>query len=143
MTGGSDERAARDLSVSLSRFELVDEIARLRAEGAYVEGDRNALTLVKDGPFRLVLVVFRAGAEFNEGDQRGTIALQLIQGELSVRVGPEAVALRDSQIAAIGRGHPWSARALVDGAMLIQLAWPPQSGSVSGDGTPGPMSELA
>ena len=131
-TGGSDERAARTLNRPLSSFELAEGIRRLRAEQEYVDGDRNALTLAKVGSFRLVLVAFRAGAAFDEGDQRGTTALQVIQGGLAVRVGEDSLELRESEIAVIGAGHPWSASALADGAMLIHLAWPPESGPVTG-----------
>jgi hypothetical protein len=48
-TGGSDEREARSLSAPLLRFGLAEEAARLRAESPYLEGDRNARTLVKAG----------------------------------------------------------------------------------------------
>jgi quercetin dioxygenase-like cupin family protein len=129
-TGGSDERDARNLNRPVSRFELAEVIAQLRTEQAYSEGDRNALTLAKVESFRLVLVAFRAGAAFDEGDQRGTTALQVIEGGLAVRVGEESMQLGESQITVIGPGHPWSASALADGAMLIHLAWPPESGPV-------------
>ena len=75
-TGGSDEREARALSGPLLRFELAQEAARLRAETSFLDSDRNARTLTKAGAFRLVLVVFRAGAAFDENDQRGSVALR-------------------------------------------------------------------
>jgi hypothetical protein len=128
-TGGSDERAARTLDLPVSRFELAEEITRLRAEEEYVEGDRNAVTLSKVGFFRLVLVVFRTGAAFDEDDQRGTTALQVIEGGLSVRVGDESLELREAGIAVIAPGQPWSATALAPGALLFHLAWPPEAGS--------------
>ena len=86
-TGGSDEREARALSGPLLRFEPAKEPAKLRAETSFLEGHRNARTLTKSGPFRLVLVVFRAGATFDENDQRGTVALQGLDGQVDVRVG--------------------------------------------------------
>ena len=130
-TGGSDEREARFLSLPLSHFDLVDEIARLRAEQEYIEGDRNARTLAKVGAFRLVLVAFHAGAKFAEHDQRGTVALQVLEGRIAVRVDAETVELGVAEIAVIAPEQPWSAVALADGALLIHLAWPPEPGSTA------------
>jgi quercetin dioxygenase-like cupin family protein len=125
-TGGSDERAARPLSVPLSRFELGAEIARLRAEQEYAEGDRNGRTLAKVGAFRLVLVAFRTGARFDEQDQRGSVALQALEGRFAVRVDAETVEIGVAEIAVVAPDQPWTAVALADGVMLIHLAWPPE-----------------
>ena len=130
-TGGSDEREARFLSVPLSHFELVDETARLRAEQEYVEGDRNARTLAKVGAFRLVLVVFRSGATFDELDQRGSVALQMLEGRVAVRVDAETIEIGEGEIAVVAPDHPWAAVALADGVLLIHLAWPPEPGSAT------------
>lgn len=130
-TGGSDEREARFLSVPLSHFELVDESARLRSEQEYAEGDRNARTLAKVGAFRLVLVVFRSGATFDERDQRGSVALQVLEGRVAVRVDAETIEIGVAEIAVVAPEHPWTAVALADGVLLIHLAWPPEPGSSS------------
>ena len=130
-TGGSDEREARFLSIPLSRVELGAETARLRAEQEYADGDRNGRTLAKVGAFRLVLVAFRAGARFDEQDQRGSVALQVLEGRVAVRVDAETVEIGLAEIAVVAPGHPWTAVALADGAMLIQLAWPPEPGSTT------------
>lgn len=131
-TGGSDEREARFLSVPLLHFELTEEIARLRAEQEYAEGDRNARTLAKVGAFRLVLVAFRSGATFDEGDQRGSVALQVLEGRVAVRVGEEAIEIGEAEVAVVAPEHPWTAVAHADGVLLIHLAWPPEPGSTTG-----------
>ena len=129
-TGGSDERAARSLSRPLLRFELAEEAARLRAESAFLDGDRNARTLTKAGAFRLVLVVFRAGANFDENDQRGSVALQVLDGRVDVRVGEDAVEIGAGDVAVVSPEHPWTAMAITDGLLMLHLAWPPEPGSV-------------
>jgi quercetin dioxygenase-like cupin family protein len=128
-TGGSDEREARSLIAPVMRFELTDEAARLRAESAYLEGDRNARTLVKIGAFRLVLLAFRVGATFDESDQRGTVALQILDGLVSLRVAQEEMEIGEGEVAVISPQHPWEAVAVADGLLLIHLAWPPEPGS--------------
>jgi quercetin dioxygenase-like cupin family protein len=128
-TGGSDEREARSLSGPLLRFELADEAARLRAETSFLEGDRNARTLTKAGAFRLVLVVFRTGARFDENDQRGSVALQVLDGRVDVRVGEDAIEIGAGEVAVVSPDHPWKAVAMTDGLLLLHLAWPPEPGS--------------
>jgi quercetin dioxygenase-like cupin family protein len=130
-TGGSDEREGRSLIAALMRFQLGDEAARLRMESAYVEGDRNARTLVKADDFRLVLVAFRGGAEFDESDQRGSIALQVLEGQLSVSVAGEQALLEQGEVAVVSAQHAWRAAAATDGLMLLHLAWPSDPGAVA------------
>ena len=128
-TGGSDERAARAMSGPLLRFELAEEAAALRTETSFLEGDRNARTLTKAGAFRLVLVVFRAGATFDENDQRGSVALQVLDGRVDVQVGEDRIDIGAAEIAVVSPNHPWKAVAMTDGLLLLHLTWPPEPGS--------------
>ena len=132
-TGGSDERKGRSLIAPLLRFDVAKEAARLRAELEYVDGDRNAKTLFKAGAFRLVLLAFRVGANFDENDQRGSLALHVLEGRVALRVGEEAIEIGAGEVAVVSPDHPWTALALVDGLLMIHLTWPPVPGSV-GDG---------
>jgi quercetin dioxygenase-like cupin family protein len=129
-TGGSDEREARSLIAPLLGFKLAEEAARLRAESAYIDGDRNARTLVKAGAFRLVLVAFRAGAAFDENDQRGTLALQVLEGRLALRVAQDGMEIAEDEVAVVPAEHAWTAAAVTDGLLLVHLSWPPEPGSV-------------
>lgn len=129
-TGGSDERGARSMVIPLIRFDLASEAARLRAEAEYLHGDRNAKTLVKAGAFRLVLLAFRIGAAFDENDQRGSLALHVLEGRVALRVGEEAIEIGAGEVAVVSPDHPWKAVALGEGLVLIQLSWPPEPGSV-------------
>lgn len=129
-TGGSEEREARSLIAPLSGFKLAEEASRLRAESAYTNGDRNARTLVKAGAFRLVLVAFRSGAAFDENDQRGTLALQILEGRLALRVGQDGIEIGEGEVAVVHAEHPWAAIAKADGLLLLHLSWPPEPGSV-------------
>ena len=129
-TGGSDEREARSLIAPLLGFNLAEEASRLRGESAYIDGDRNARTLVKAGAFRLVLLAFRTGAAFDENDQRGTLALQVLEGRLALRVARDGMGIGEGDIAVVPAAHPWTALAVTDGLLLIHLSWPPAPGSV-------------
>ena len=130
-TGGSDEREGRSMIAPLLHFNLAKEAAGLRAEAEYLDGDRNAKTMVKAGAFRLVLLAFRVGAAFDENDQRGSLALHVLEGRVALRVGEENVEVGAGEVAAVSPDHPWTAVALDDGLVLIQLSWPPEPGSVA------------
>ncbi len=133
-TRGGDEREPRSLTAPVLRFDLSVESAWLRAERQYIEGDRNATTLTKIDWFRLVLVTLRAGARLDEADEHGSIALQVLDGRVVVRVGVEMVEVGTNEVAVVAPGCPWSADAL-DSLILLHLAWPPVPGS---DVTPRP-----
>jgi hypothetical protein len=60
-TTGSGERPAQFLAGEVLRFALHAEVERLHAEPAWQRGDRNAVTLVKEGDLRMTLVSLKAG----------------------------------------------------------------------------------
>jgi quercetin dioxygenase-like cupin family protein len=118
-TGGSDEREARTLIAPLLGFNLAKEASRLRAESEYIGGDRNARTLVKAGAFRLVLLAFRSGAAFDEADQRGTVALQVLEGRLVLCLGRDQMEVGEDGVAVVPADHPWAAVATTDSLILL------------------------
>lgn len=128
-TRGGDEREPRPMSAPILRFELSIEGALLRAERPYIEGDRNARTLTKVDWFRLVLVTLRAGASLDEADQHGSVALQVLEGRLTVRVGDENTNVGEREVVVVAPGYRWTAVAVDDSLVLLHLAWPPVPGS--------------
>lgn len=126
-TASKPERATHVLAAPLLCFDLADELAELRAERPYLEGDRNAKTLVKADAFRLVLVALRAGAAFDEGDPRGYVSVLVREGRVALRVGDESTEVGPGQVSAIEAGHPWSAVAQEDSLVVLHLSWPPES----------------
>lgn len=130
-TRGAGEREPRSMSPRLLRFDLFEEGARLRDEREYVEGDRNARTLAKVDWFRLTLVALRSGATLREADQRGSVALQALQGRVVVRIGEATAEIGSAEVAVVPPGHPWEAVAETDSLLLVHLAWPPEPGAVT------------
>jgi quercetin dioxygenase-like cupin family protein len=130
-TRGGEEREARSLSAPLLRFELSEEATRLRGERPYAGGDRNARTLAKVAWFRLTLVALRSGATFSEADQRGSVALQVLQGRVVVRVADETAEIGGGGVAVVAPEHPWVALATAESLLLVHLAWPPAPASAT------------
>jgi quercetin dioxygenase-like cupin family protein len=130
-THGGEEREARLLSAPLMRFALATEAERLRGERQYSEGDRNAATLAKIDWFRLTLVALREGATFSEADQRGSVALQILEGRVTVRVADQSADIARGELAVVAPGQPWEAVAVAESLLLVQLAWPPEPASAA------------
>lgn len=130
-TRGGEERESRSLSAPLLRFDLSEEATRLRGERPYADGDRNARTLAKVAWFRLTLVALRSGATFSEADQRGSVALQVLEGRIMVEVGGETAETGEAEVAVVAPGHPWVALAVAESLLLVHLAWPPEPASAT------------
>jgi mannose-6-phosphate isomerase class I len=130
-THGGEEREARLLSAPLMRFELAAEAERLRAERQYTLGDRNAATLAKIDWFRLTLVALHDGATFSETDQRGSVALQALEGRVSVRVADQTADIGRGELAVVAPGQSWEAVATAESLLLVHLAWPPDPASAA------------
>ncbi len=125
-----ESRAERDnhvIAAPLLRFDLVAERDRLRRERPYTEGDRNAKTLVKSGRYRLVLVALRKGARFDEADPRGWVSMFVHDGRVSVDAADGTTEIAGGEVAALEPGQRWSAVALEESTVLINVNWPPES----------------
>ncbi len=130
-THGSDDRGARPLTESLMAFDLDQEIAALRAEPAWTEGDRNARTLVKSGGIRLLLASLREAAEIHEQNGEGPVSVQLLEGRATLSAGGADVVLDAGALASVEAGLPWSLRADAQSAVLVTLAWTERAGARS------------
>lgn len=123
-SGDGAMREAHVLAAPLQCFDFADETDGLRRERPYQEHDRNAKTLVKSDAFRMVLVVLKAGARFDEEDQRGHVSMLVREGGVSLAVGDERTKVGPGQIAAISTGHAWSAVADQDSVVVLHFSWP-------------------
>jgi quercetin dioxygenase-like cupin family protein len=82
-------RRSHALAAPVLHFGLGEEIQRLRVEAA-AETDgrgRNALTLMKDGPLRVVLILLPAGASMDDHAAPGPATVRVLAGR--VRVGAQ------------------------------------------------------
>ena len=130
-TSGSETRESRPMMDQVLVFELQQEVATLRQEGEWTEGDRNSRMLAKDVDFRVLLSVLRDGATIDEQDGDARVSVQLLAGAGSLRVGGVGEAqLSAGQLAAIDAGQPWTLTARGECAVLLTFAWPPEKAGV-------------
>ena len=114
-------RADRPAVAPVSQFQLDDEIARLKQEAAWQSGTRNAITLVKQGPLRVVLIVLRPGSNLEEHHAVGPLSLHILSGVLRVRTFGGAVDMGPGTVLALEAGLPHEVEALEESALLLSL----------------------
>lgn len=128
-TRGGDERETRPLAAPLSMVQLSDAAQRLRGEEQYRDGDRNAVTLVKDGSLRVQLVALKRGARLHENDPEGSLSAHVLEGRATVSVEGATETVDSGGIAVIGAGYAWEIAADDESLLLLQLSWPPEPAS--------------
>ena len=120
-TTGSDDRPAQQLAGTLLRFDLNAELERLQAEPEWENGDRNAITLVKEGDLRMTLAVLRSGARMDPHRTDGYTSIQVMAGQLRVD-SADTYALAAGETLVIGKGVAHEVVAVEDAAFLLTIA---------------------
>ena len=125
-TTGSEERPAQRLAGSLLRFDLEAELTQLQDESEWEQGDRNAITLVKEGDLRLTLTALRAGARMDAHRTDGYTSIQVMAGRLSV-VSADTHELGPGEMLVVGKAVVHEVLAVEDAAFLLTIALPAAS----------------
>lgn len=125
-TSGTAVRGPRPLMERMMVFNLGDELARLKEEPIWMDGDRNSLTLAKEEDFRVLLTALKPGAAVNEKDGDGRLTVHLLEGQVTLRLGQESAELSGGEVAAIDAGTPWNIEARSEAALLLTMTWPPR-----------------
>ena len=71
---------SRLLNAPLVRTDIAERIAQLKSENAWLNGDRNAITLLHSGQLRVVLMAVHQHAEVSPHTTEGATFLQIIGG---------------------------------------------------------------
>ena len=112
----------RPLHGSLQSFDLQEEVARLRAEKAWREGKRNAITLRKGGGMNVVLLVMRAGDRLEEHAAPGPLGLSVREGRVRFEAGTETVEAGPEDLLTCDAGVRHTVEALSDAVCLLTVA---------------------
>lgn len=126
-TTGSDERPAQQLAGALLGFDLPAELEQLHAESTWELGDRNAITLVKEGDLRITLTALRADARMDAHHTDGYTSIQVTAGRLRVVTADDAHDLGPGELLVLGQAVVHEVLALEDAAFLLTIALPSAS----------------
>lgn len=102
-------------------FDLDAQIAELRQDPSYARSGRVGRTLVKSGVLRLTLTVLGEGVEVGTHHAETPMTLQVLEGGLRYRFGPQEFELGRGEVLFFGPGHAQDIRALGETALLLTI----------------------
>lgn len=113
-------RPTHTMAAPLLCFGLESEVRRLRAEPE-TSGTRNGITLVKDGPLRVVLVLLGAGASLDDAAGTGPATVQILSGSVRFEARDGQGTLGAGAIVALESGVPHAVTAEEESAVLLTI----------------------
>lgn len=123
-TTGTPDRPAQQLAAPVMPFDLTKEVAALRSEPAWTQGERNAKTLVKQPDFRVVLTVMKAGTRLAYHEAAARLTVHVLAGRLRLQLLGTTEELGPGHLLALDRDVRHDVVALEESAFLLTLAWP-------------------
>jgi quercetin dioxygenase-like cupin family protein len=134
VSGHPSDGAKRQVAGPLVSFDIPLEIARIRAEPAYVTEGHSAHTLAKYPDLRTVLVAMKTGTKLSIHETAERLALQVIIGSAEVKLrNGESANCPEGTFAALDASLVHQVDCLEDCAFLLTVAWPPERSSRSRD----------
>jgi quercetin dioxygenase-like cupin family protein len=109
-----------EIALRILRFQ--DQIATLKKEPAWQQGERVARTLVKQGRLSVVLTLMRAGAALREHRAEGAVTIQCLTGRMILHAHGTSVELTEGEMAALDSGIEHSIDAVSETAFLLTIA---------------------
>ncbi|MBK6913049.1 MAG: cupin domain-containing protein [Ignavibacteriales bacterium] len=111
----------RKLKDTLLSFSIDTETDKLKSENAWLNGDRNAVTLQKNSNLRVVLISLRKGATLHEHKVEGPITLFVLSGKINFIVGEEKVIAESNGFIVLEKAIPHDVEALEDTTFILTI----------------------
>lgn len=122
-TTGTAHRPPYAHSGQALTFNLATEVQHLRQEEIWARSDHNARTLYKDHDLRIVLLAMKAGARLDEHIVAGRLAIQVLNGQLHLRVPGQDVDLPAGRLMTIDYAVHYEIDAEEDSTFLLTIAY--------------------
>jgi quercetin dioxygenase-like cupin family protein len=117
----SSQTAERSLDREVMTLDLPAILGGMKQEATWRTAKRNAMTLVKQPIFRVVLVALQAGAEIGAHETEGPITMHVIEGRMAVHVNEEVIVLGAGQLLILRSKLRHTMQAHDDSAFLLTL----------------------
>ena len=118
----SSSSTERSLDRPVMTFDLPAILADLKREPTWRTAKRNAVTLLKQRGFRVVLVALQAGAALASHQTDSAVSVQAFEGTVAVRVGADEFVLTAGQLLTLKPGIEHAVRAPAESAFLLTIA---------------------
>lgn len=104
------------------RFDLAAILSDLKREPSWKASRRNAVTLLKQPGFRVVLIAVQAGSTIAEHKTNCALGIELLEGEVEVRLGDDVFTLGAGQLLTLRPGIEHAIRSPGESAFLLTVA---------------------
>jgi quercetin dioxygenase-like cupin family protein len=121
MTTEQNANALRPATGAMVMVSIPNEVARLKEGVQWKSGDRHAVSIVKDHPLNVLLMVLKKGAKLHEHHAKGPIALQVVSGSIRFRAVKECL-VSAGELIGLDRNVPHSVEALEESAIILITA---------------------
>ena len=111
----------RTLKTPMLNFSIDKEIAQLKKETVWFNGDRNAVTLQKNSNLRVVLISLRKGATLHEHKVEGPITLFVLSGRMNFIAGEEKIIVGNNEFIVLEKATPHDVEALEDTTFILTI----------------------
>ena len=111
----------RKLKATLLSVPIDSETDKLKSEKAWLNGDRNAVTLQKNSNLRVVLISLRKGAALHEHKVEGPITLFVLSGKMNFIAGEEKVIVRGNEFLVLDKAVSHDVEALEDTTFILTI----------------------
>lgn len=135
VTTGTADRPPRPLLRPVV-VDLAAATTELTSEPRWSTADRNSRTVATTDRMRIVLTMLRAGAAMGSDELDDTLAVQVLDGELHVRIDGAEAPLRRGQVATVEAPRAWEVVASTDALVLLTSALGPGHDSHREEGGP-------
>ena len=111
----------RVLDAPLVRTNISDRLAQLKTENAWINGDRNAITLVHSDELRIVLMALHQHAEVSPHTTVGATFLQVLDGRIWIETLENSMSLDEGEALSIAPNMPRSFFAEKECTLLLTI----------------------
>jgi quercetin dioxygenase-like cupin family protein len=111
----------RLLDADMVLMDLDSFRKQIKLEKAFLDGERNAITLFKSDQLRLILIALHEGAEMKTHTAPGTISVQVLEGFIEFTTPQRTVELAAGQMLALHKEIPHSVLAKEETTFLLTL----------------------
>ena len=112
----------RPIDASLVEINLPAFIKQIKEEEAWINADRNAITVYKTNALCIVLIALHKGAEMKRHNAAGIISIQIIEGHILFTTDEKNVELYKGQMLALHESIPHSVLAKEETIFLLTLS---------------------
>ena len=112
----------RIIDAAIVEIDLNQYITQLKSEQAWLNSQRNAITLFKTDAMRILMIGLHAGGSLPEHKAEGIISVQVLKGHIRFIVGEDEKKLVEGHMLTLHEKIPHTIVAVEESVFLLTMA---------------------